>query len=423
ARSGVGSAVAIAALIGRSEGANAGVGLLHGFLDRCCDDLFEAYIAGSNYINAEQAHLRSALQQALVPFARARSERQGPSRSKALLGMLSSVTGGGSSAAGGSPSAGASDGNGSGGTQAAGFEGSINTNTTRVLLQAHAEAVARAVELESEPVAAESVAALTSQLLATLGDEYVFPALDDVLESLQDLRQEPDLRAFEAVRVANLIVRLAQLHFQRAVVPFVGNGNYIYRDTVTVKNRLMSRVEASLNTITNKLVGACTQWIGGILAKQHRGDFRPAEDDFTALETGTQPCQRCSDFLGRVEQACRRSLGPDNQERVLTDVGGALHRILMDHLRRFVVSVAGGLVLAKDVSRYREAIASFGVAALNAKFAVLQDISNVFLVQPSALKSLLDEGPLSRLDRPTLQAFVQMREDSRSSSLVRQFIS
>ncbi|KAJ2761922.1 Exocyst complex component 5 [Coemansia nantahalensis] len=95
----------------------------------------------------------------------------------------------------------------------------------------------------------------------------------------------------------------------------------------------------------------------------------------------------------------------------------------MDHLRRFVVSVAGGLVLAKDVSRYREAIASFGVAALNAKFAVLQDISNVFLVQPSALKSLLDEGPLSRLDRPTLQAFVQMREDSRSSSLVRQFIS
>ncbi|KAJ2695502.1 Exocyst complex component 5, partial [Coemansia spiralis] len=74
ARSGVGSAVAIAALIGRSDGANAGVGLLHGFLERCCDDLFESYIAGSNYIGVEQTHLRSAFQQALVPFVRARSE-------------------------------------------------------------------------------------------------------------------------------------------------------------------------------------------------------------------------------------------------------------------------------------------------------------------------------------------------------------
>ncbi|KAJ2820879.1 Exocyst complex component 5, partial [Coemansia furcata] len=43
AKSGVSSAVAIAALIGRSEGDNAGVGLLHGFLNRCCDDLFESY--------------------------------------------------------------------------------------------------------------------------------------------------------------------------------------------------------------------------------------------------------------------------------------------------------------------------------------------------------------------------------------------
>ncbi|KAJ2310309.1 Exocyst complex component 5, partial [Coemansia sp. RSA 2702] len=102
-------------------------------------------------------------------------------------------------------------------------------------------------------------------------------------------------------------------------------------------------------------------------------------------------------------------------------VGSALHAMLMEHLRKFVVSVAGGLVLAKDVSRYREAIGAFGIAALSDKFAVLQDISNIFLVQPAALKSLLDEGPLSRLDRATLQAFVQMREDSRSSGLAKQF--
>ncbi|KAJ2481108.1 Exocyst complex component 5 [Coemansia sp. RSA 2131] len=424
ARSGVSSAVAIAVLIGRSEGDNAGVGLLHGFLNRCCDDLFESYTAGGNYMSTEQAHLKEAFRQILVPFVRARSERQGPSRSKALLGMLSSVTGGTSSGNSGAASSGTDAG---GATTAGGAateaEGIINPQTARMMLQVHAEAIARAIELESEATAADAVAALTGQLVSTLGDEYVFPALEDVLEALQDLRQEPDVHTFDVVRVANIVVRLLQVHFQRAVVPYLGNGNYIYRDAVAEKNQLMSRVEMNLNLITNKFVGACKQWIGGLLGKQRKGDFRPAEDDFTALEAGTQPCRQCTEFLRRVEHACRQSLGTDNQARVLGEVGSALHAMLMDHLRKFVVSVAGGLVLAKDVSRYRETIASFGIAALADKFAVLQDISNIFLVQPTALKSLLDEGPLARLDRATLQALVQMREDSRSSKLVKQFTS
>ncbi|KAJ1997951.1 Exocyst complex component 5, partial [Coemansia thaxteri] len=90
AKSGASSAVAIAALIGRSEGDNAGVGLLHGFLNRCCDDLFESYVAGSNYMRAEQAHLKEAFRQTLVPFVRARGERQNATRGNAILGMFSS---------------------------------------------------------------------------------------------------------------------------------------------------------------------------------------------------------------------------------------------------------------------------------------------------------------------------------------------
>ncbi|KAJ2747843.1 Exocyst complex component 5 [Coemansia sp. BCRC 34301] len=413
AKSGVSSAVAIAALIGRSEGENASVGLLYGFLNRCCDDLFESYVAGSNYMRAEQAHLKEAFRQTLVPFTRARAERQSSSRGNALLGIFTSVTGGTSAA---------NPGSGAAGSQAAEYEGTVTATTARTLLQVHAEAIARGVELESDALVADCVASLTSILLSTLGDEYMFPALEDVLESLQDLRQEPDLRTFGVIRVANIAVRLVQMHFQRTIVPFVGASNYVYRDMVAEKNQLMSRVEMSLNLISNKLVGACTQWILGILSKQRKGDFRPADDDYTAFEMGTQPCRQCADYLLRIERACRQSMGAENQERVLTDVGTTLHRMLMEHLRKFVVSVAGGLVLVKDVSKYREAIASFGIPALNEKFSILQDISNIFVVQPTALKSLLDEGPLARLDRATVQGFVQMREDGRTSGLVRQFL-
>ncbi|KAJ2706915.1 Exocyst complex component 5 [Coemansia sp. IMI 203386] len=431
ARSGVSSAVAIAALIGRSEGENAGVGLLNGFLNRCCDDLFESYIAGGNYIKVEQQHLKDAFRQILAPFARSRVERQSMTRGNALLGMFSSVTGGGAGqGASGSPGAGnglSGIGGGNaglaGGQAAAESEASITAAAARTLLQVHAEAIARAVGLESDSASAGAVANLTSLLLLTLGDDYVFPALEDIIEGLQDLRQEPDLRIFGALRTANVIMRLVQTHFQRALVPFVGTGSYIYRDMVGEKNQLMSRVEISLNLISNKLVGACTQWLAGILGRQRKNDFRPADDDFTAFEMGTQPCRQCTDYLYRIRQACQQSMGTENQERVLADIGNSLYRMLMDHFRKYVVSVAGGLVLVKDVSKYREAIASFALPALVDKFAILQDISNIFVVQPAALKSLLDEGPLARLDRATLQGFVQMREDGKTSSAVRQFLS
>ncbi|KAJ1647640.1 Exocyst complex component 5 [Coemansia asiatica] len=434
ARSGVSSAVAIAALIGRSEGENAGVGLLNGFLNRCCDDLFESYIAGGNYIQVELLHLKDVFRQILAPFARSRIERQSTTRGNALLGMFSSVTGSGSGSG-----SGAAIGQGATGPGAVGTGGSntgqvrtqassepeatITATTARTLLQVHAEAIARAVGLENDSASPSAVASLTSLLLLTMGDDYMFPALEDIVESLQDLRQEPDLRIFGVMRTANVIVRLVQTHFQRALVPFVGTSSYVYRDMVGEKNQLMSRVEASLNLISNKLVGACTQWISGILSRQRKNDFRPADDDFAALEMGTQPCRQCTDYLYRIRQACQQTMGIENQERVLADIGNALHRMLMDHLRKYVVSVAGGLVLVKDVSRYREAIASFGLPALVDKFSVLQDISNIFVVQPAALKSLLDEGPLARLDRATLQGFVQMRDDGKTSSLVRQFLS
>ncbi|KAJ1724446.1 Exocyst complex component 5 [Coemansia erecta] len=429
ARSGVSSAVAIAALIGRSEGDNAGVGLLHGFLTRCCDDLFDAYTAASTYMNVERQHLRDAFRQTLAGFVRARTERQTSSlsRGNALLGMFSSVTGGAAASisqqaggAGGGASSPVSAGSDGGGAGAG--EGTVTTATARMLLQVHAEAISRAIELENDSVAAASVASLTSLLLATLGDAYVFPALEDILEALQDLRQEPWLGIFAVIRTTNIVVRLLQAHFQRLLVPFVGTSSYVYRDMVAEKNQLMSRVELSLNLISNKLVGACTQWISGILAKQKKNDFRPADDDFSALEMGTQPCHQCTEYLYRVRSACTQHLGPENRDRVLADIGNALHRMLMDHFRKYVVSVAGGLVLVKDVSKYREAIASFDIPILVEKFAVLQDISNIFVVQPAALKSLLDEATLARLDRPTLQGFVQMREDGRTSSLVRQFL-
>ncbi|KAJ1940002.1 Exocyst complex component 5, partial [Linderina pennispora] len=163
AKSGLSSAMAIAALIGRGESESAASGLLHEFLNRCCDDLFESYIAGDNYINAERIHFRDAVRQALQPFVRAREERQTAARGNAFLGIFTSVPLGSANTD----------------KQQAESHGTVTIGTASFLLQIHAEAVARAIELESGSAVSDAVAELFSVLISLIGDSYVFPALDD----------------------------------------------------------------------------------------------------------------------------------------------------------------------------------------------------------------------------------------------------
>lgn len=52
-----------------------------------------------------------------------------------------------------------------------------------------------------------------------------------------------------------------------------------------------------------------------------------------------------------------------------------------------------------------------GISILAAKFDLLREIGSLFIVKPENLKSIVQEGYLSRIDVSTLHPYLMMRSD------------
>lgn len=107
----------------------------------------------------------------------------------------------------------------------------------------------------------------------------------------------------------------------------------------------------------------------------------------------------------------RRSNLSRNAETFLTEIGVAFHGLLLDHLRKFTVSAAGGIMLTKDLALYQDAIGTFGIPVLSDRFEMLRQLGNLFIVQASVLKSYMREGHLAKIDERLLRPYLLRRAD------------
>ncbi len=107
----------------------------------------------------------------------------------------------------------------------------------------------------------------------------------------------------------------------------------------------------------------------------------------------------------------RRTNLSRNAETFLTEIGVAFHGLLLDHLRKYTISAAGGIMLTKDLAMYQDAIATFGIPVLSDRFDMLRQLGNLFIVQASVLKSYMREGHLAKIDERLLRPYLLRRAD------------
>lgn len=69
------------------------------------------------------------------------------------------------------------------------------------------------------------------------------------------------------------------------------------------------------------------------------------------------------------------------------------------------------LTFHRDIKSYQDTISSFGIAALTERFEFVRQLGNIFLVQPTILKSYITEGYLGRIDPTLLKPYLSMRSD------------
>ena len=238
----------------------------------------------------------------------------------------------------------------------------------------------------------------------------------------ETIKKKPSIRFLLLTQQSNYMFHLLQNHFRTAILPGVAGDHEVRMRCVKFKNAVMASLEAKFGRGLELTLVGMIGWLARLLElEQKKTDFRVDEDDPTALTVMTTPacdavCAALDDFMGTIKTC----LDGDNLDDFLLEFGLRVHRLILEHMRKFVFTTLGGLLLTRDLTKYQNAVLRFGVdRGLHAKFEMLRELGNVFIVRPDNLKQVLTEGHLKELDKSFVTQYLHQRVDYQSDNLVR----
>ncbi|KAK0545750.1 Exocyst complex component 5 [Tilletia horrida] len=292
----------------------------------------------------------------------------------------------------------------------------LSLDVAERLLRWHAEAIGRCVELSAQADVPKHVFALFKVLAEAFYKTYMDTALDaaSMLASTQDLKsvQLPDINtSLVVIRQAGLFAELWSQYVNIAVLPLAASSVTTRREMIIFNSGHATRVETKCDEILQKVMDNIVSYLSTRLATQKKTDYNPKNDDFAFTRMNTEPCIACIEALGKIQASARENLSGKNVEVFLSEIGVTFHSLMLEHLKKFTVSATGGLMLTKDLAAYQDAIAGFGIPALADRFEMLRQLGNLFIVQPSVLKSYMREGHLASIDEANLRPYLLRRTD------------
>ncbi|KAF2459721.1 exocyst complex component Sec10-like protein [Lineolata rhizophorae] len=412
-------------------------------LDQQLDDLFVPYLVGASYIDREKKNLGELYSSLLFKFSLYHERRRKmpttylgslgqrgrellssardaymdrldtsdlPASQKAMLLRIAGLSN--------TADAAAADAKAKEDLEVTEADGTLSLPNAKRMLKWLAEGVGRGLELSGGTETPKDVQALCGLLVEHLGNAYLETALDAVLDAAthpDPPKSEPDFSHLASLRTAVAILHLLQTSVNTVLLPLAAPNLTIRRDIAKNTGARIAALEAKISAVLHRTLDAALAWTAKLLAAQKKSDFRPSDRDVAAsLDRLTTPtCGAVAAFADRCARDAARALDGANLSVFLTDLAVGLRALLLDHLRRFTVSAAGGLVVSKDVTKYVELGRGSGGGGLlkqEGEFAggmeVLVEVANLFVVGPEALRERL-RGEMGS----ELRAYVLRRED------------
>lgn len=392
-------------------------------LETAMEELFVPYTEGQRYLERESKSLSYLYQSLLGSFGRYHKSQRGKS-SNMFDRMVNQI--GGASATSGTSAQAATAAltrfgllNADRGTEKPVEEpvreedGILSVDVAERVMKWHAEAIGRCVELSPANDVPKSTFALLRVLAEALGANYVELALETAQSRLDaaESKAEPSLHILVVIRSVDLICHLWQQYINVALLPLASSSVTSRREMVQFNTQTTNRIEGATNNVLQKLTDSIVNWLSAQLSKQKKNDFKPRNDDMSFARVNTEPCVACCDMLEKVRDAAKENLSGKNLEVFLTEIGVSFHSLLLEHMRKFPVSATGGLMLAKDIKSYQDAISTFGIPALQERFEFIRQLGQIFLIQPEILKSFITENYLGRIDSSLLKPYIALRSD------------
>lgn len=245
-------------------------------------------------------------------------------------------------------------------------DGRLSTAYAKRMLKWLAEGVRRGLELSGGAETPKDVAALLNLVLKNMGENYIELALDAALDSAttaESSRREPDLTYLGHLRTAISTMHLMQSCINTLLIPLASTSLTIRRDMEKSTRTAVSRMEDTINSIEQSTVDAVLNSTSRLLSGQQKFDFRPRLDQETDAmnRPQTATCADVCRFLRTFHAEAEKSLDGSNLNVLVLEVGVGVRSQLLEHFRKWQVSEVGGVVLARDMSRYVDLLKSWKI--------------------------------------------------------------
>ena len=311
-------------------------------------------------------------------------------------------------------------------------DGQLSLPFTKRMLKWLAEGVGRGLELAgSANETPREVRELLNLLIANMGEIYLETALDAAndaaLAAESNTRSEPDLNFVADLKPAIHVLHLMLSTIQMLLLPLAASNLTIRRELEKQTQSFQERMETKIDNILQKTIDVALAWTSKLLAAQKKSDFRP-RDDGTNLpldQLQTPTCQSVLTFLGRLHSRARGALTGRVLEAFSLELAIGVRTLLLQHFKSYTISLAGGLVVSKDVTHYIEMFRSWDLpSSFEPSLEVLTEIASIFVIGPEALRDRLRNvgatasgaagGALAGVEKGDLRPYVLRREDSGS---------
>ncbi|EXJ69720.1 uncharacterized protein A1O5_06791 [Cladophialophora psammophila CBS 110553] len=316
-------------------------------------------------------------------------------------------------------------------------DGRLNVAFAKRMLKWLAEGVRRGLELGGGSETPKDVAALLNLVLKNLLESYVEVSLEacaDLASSFENTRREPDLSYLSNLRTAVHIAHLVQSCINTLLIPLASSSLTTRREMEKSARAATARIEDQINNIEQATIDGVLNWTSRLLSNQNRADFRPRQEtEAPSLEQPQTPtCESVCRFLGLFHDTAAQSFDGANFGVLLMEVAVGFRGQLLQHFTKYQVNRIGGVMLARDMSRYVQLLRSWelgggasgesganvdadavsgGGASFKNSLEVLSELASVFVLHPDALKERLRGPVLGNLGKENLRPYLLKRDD------------
>ncbi|KAJ7212280.1 exocyst complex component Sec10-domain-containing protein [Mycena pura] len=259
-------------------------------------------------------------------------------------------------------------------------------------------------------------------MLQALGERHITVGFGIANEQMTSYKPEehkemtgvaPLLQFFELVHLGDTIQSMVQVFFDKELAPHIDRTDFlnaVVREKKRFENSLDDCVATGLNAGTQVLMNQVEHII---LTLTRPREYCPPDDE--ALDLG--PTKGCTEAIKCLDMHCKLLKGSTNKEVLevfYQEVGIRLIAILQKHIKRQIISLAGGFQVIADLNAYHGFISSLKVPSITADFSHLKMLGHVYVVDDAKdlAQIVRDVSRYGGAYRPEdIYEFIQRRSD------------